>query len=91
AVVMVPLLACATFYTLEKLEGAATSTYVVASLAFPVMLLGLMGVAHVMISNNKIGWCKWLSGLAIVIACRCAYGNLDLSTTSHSNRSMWGG
>lgn len=66
-VAVVPLLACSTYYTLQRLENAGTVLYFAASLALPVMLLGLIGTARIITSGKKTRlWC-WLSGIALVL------------------------
>ncbi|PWQ93526.1 hypothetical protein DKT75_18070 [Leucothrix arctica] len=65
--IIVPTLACSTYYTLEKLGHAEPVIYFATSLAFPVMLLGFVGTARIITSGNKNRLYQCLSGLAILL------------------------
>ena len=49
----VPLLACSTYYTLERLGSAGTVVDLAASLALPVMLLGIAGTVDAAASSPR--------------------------------------
>ena len=66
-VVAVPLLACATYYTLQRLENAGPLLYWAASLALPTLLVGLVATACAMVSANKRRIWLWASGLTVAL------------------------
>jgi hypothetical protein len=66
-VAAVPLLACSTYYTLDRIGNAGPALYVAASLSLPVMLLGLVGTARTVASGNKKRLQIWASGLAVAL------------------------
>ena len=66
---VVPLLACSTYYTLERLQNAGPFLYFAASVALPVLLLGLAGAANLAVSGRRNGALFWFSaGAALVPA-----------------------
>jgi hypothetical protein len=62
----VPLLACSTYYTLERLQNASPFMYFVASIALPVLLLGLAGTASLVASGKQNGALFWTSATAVL-------------------------
>lgn len=64
----VPLLACSTYYTLEHLQNAGPFLYFATSVALPVLLLGLAGVAHLAASGRRTGAIFWLSVGAVLVS-----------------------
>ena len=66
-IAVIPLLACSTYYTLEKLENAGPAIYLATSLALPVMLLGFIGTARGIASGNMAPLHRWLFGLALAL------------------------
>jgi hypothetical protein len=63
----VPLLACSTYYTLERLGSAGPALYLAASVALPVLLLGITGTVRNLAAGTKGGAKLWVSGLATVL------------------------
>ena len=63
----VPLLACSTYYTLERLGNAGPALYFAASLALPIMLLGVVGVVRTSASGYKKRSQMWVAGLAVAL------------------------
>jgi hypothetical protein len=60
--VVLSLLACTSYYTVERLDGDATSiTLFVASLATPVALLSLVGTIGLLRQRSKWRPLLWLS------------------------------
>ena len=66
-VVSVPLLACSTYYTLERLGSAEPALYFAASIALPIMLLGLVGIVRTLTSGTRRHSLLWISGLAVAL------------------------
>jgi hypothetical protein len=66
-IAVVPLLACSTYYTLERLVDARPVLYLAASLAFPVLLLGLVGTWRTIVPGRANRLLSWASGLAVVM------------------------
>jgi hypothetical protein len=66
-VIAVPLLACSTYYTLERLASAGPALYLAASVALPVLLLGLVGTVRTVGAGKTKGLQLWISGFAIAV------------------------
>jgi hypothetical protein len=62
----IPLLACSTYYTLERLQNAGTFLYIAASAALPVLLLGFAGTASLVGTGKRTGTLFWISISAIL-------------------------
>ena len=60
----VSLLACSTYYTLERLQNPGSLHYWAVALALPVSLLGLAGTAATLASGTRVGTTLWVSALA---------------------------
>ena len=65
-VVLLPLMACATYYTLKRIESTDSLLYVAASLALPVMMVG--GIAAAMSARSESGsrQLRWLAMLTMI-------------------------
>jgi hypothetical protein len=73
-VAAIPLLACSTYYTLERIGSAGAALTIAASVALPIMLLGLTGTVHNIAAGKAKGLQVWVSGLALVLpACLLAF------------------
>ena len=59
-----PLLACSTYYTLNRLQDPGSLHYWAVALALPVSLLGLTGTASALASETKTRVMLWVSALA---------------------------
>jgi hypothetical protein len=59
----IPLLACSTDYTLERLQNAGTFLYIAASATLPVLLLGFAGTAS---RDQKANWHALLDLCALI-------------------------
>lgn len=63
----VPLLACSTYYTLERVGDASPALYFAAASALPVMLLALAGVTARVAAGRTRGPLLWLCSLGVVL------------------------
>ncbi len=58
-VCLLPMLACSTYYTLEKLQSASTWLYVMAALALPLSLIGASVATSILSANKPRGPLFW--------------------------------
>ena len=64
--IVLSLLACTSYYTVERLSDATSLTIFLASLSMPVVLLSLVGTVNLLKAKSKWRWLLWLSVPAFV-------------------------
>jgi hypothetical protein len=63
----VPLLACSTYYTLDRLGASSTFVVIAASLAWPALLIGLATTASLVLSGKRHGALLWACSFANLV------------------------
>jgi hypothetical protein len=63
---VLPLLACSTYYTVERVVDAGPWFYGAAAMAPTVLLIGLAGGASLLASGRRSGLLLWAAGAAVL-------------------------